>query len=86
MMASPGVMLQPCHLLGEAGFLSHHCPCNKTMPSCYWQIAAGTHFLETRCLRAFSQQTLLCGHWWGSGTSLVLSPALLLPQAHCPLP
>lgn len=34
-------------------------PCNTTMPCCCWQIAAGTHFLETRCLRAFSQQALL---------------------------
>lgn len=52
MVASPGVMLQPCHLPGQAEFLTHHCPCNTTMPSCCWQIAAGTHFLETRCLRA----------------------------------
>lgn len=59
MVASPGVTFQPCHLPGQAGFLTHHCPWNTTMPSCCWQIEAGTHFLETRCLRAFSQQILL---------------------------
>lgn len=62
MMASPGAMLQPCCLPGQAGFLSYHCPYNTTVPSCCWQIAAGTHFQASfRCLRAFSQQTALLG-------------------------
>lgn len=67
MVASPRVVLQPSRLPGQAGFLSHHCPCDTTLPSCCWQTAAGTPFLESRCLRAFRQQTLLCWALVGLG-------------------
>jgi len=80
---------------GRAGLLSHRCTCNATVPPCRWQTAAETHSLASRCLRCFSQRTLL--RWApagsgvrGSGPTLlrvgVLSLALPSPAARCRLP